>query len=709
MNPDRVAYSIRFGLVHWALLAVVQAENVGLRRLGWLPLMQAENACAAVLVALLALAAAGRVWSRWIFFAGFAVVTLLVALDPSYYLLFEDHFRLSMGEGAQTMDPLRGLSSFTAMLSSAKGVLLLNGLVAVLSLVWLGRQQNMGPIRCMGAMLWASALALVLCLVPRPADLANATHHPFFPLLQEAVMRPVTAGLSAKAGDDAPLDAKPSTAPALASAAARIRAASPKPNIVLIILESVGAPQLLTAAGLPDPKNTPNLAALARSAVVFDSVYAVFPGTVRNHLAINTGGFNVTWSSVFDTLHRDFTGPLIGRDFARAGYATALFSSERLDVEAMDIMESRAGWGTLYDFGRDVKNHTSDNVLNSWGAREEFTMKQIEPWLEANRSGPFLLAYMNAATHHPYSVPRGFAQPNGIATARARYLNSVHYTDAVIGQLIAMLKARGLYENTIIAVTGDHGEAFGEHPGNFTHKNAIYDENVRCFLLLAHPALGGTTLNSRVASSGDIYPTLAALAAQSVKTPGIDLLTRDFPARAVSFMKNAFPEQWGRRDGRWKFIETIRERQAELYDLTADPTEQRNLAAAHPDLVARFSAQSERWYLRSDAECTSQFVGYTPPDWQRANFRTYGPKFLNIVGTPPAAESVWVADSKEHTFALIWQAPDGTRHRAEQKLGAGNFRVTTPCPAPLPLAPGEWTVILEEAGQELLRTTFPAR
>ncbi len=719
-----------FGLAHWLLLVLVQAENAGFGNLRWLPFMQAQNALAAVLVALLAWGASRAAWSRWLFCAVFALVSIFVAFDPGYYRLFADHFRLSMGEGLRTMDPARGFSSLASVVEGAKAPLIVNATFVLAMLGWLGRRWLGGKHRTLTLppptshqpggdrlrpsmlsvgcwMLGVSTFALLAFLRVPPA-LTTASHHPLFPLIQEALLPRVTASLSTKAGDDAPLDAQPSTSPALAAAAAKIRAASPKPNFVLIILESVGARQLLTADGLPDPVNTPHLAELARHAVVFDHLYVPYPATVRTHLAINTGGSQVTWSNVFDTLTREYTGPLVGRDFSRAGYATSLFSSERLDVEAMDQMEALAGWGTLYDFGRDVKNHTSANVLNSWSAREEFTIGLIEPWLEEHRGGPFLLAYMNGATHHPYSVPRGFPTPNGVATDRARYLNSIHYSDDAIGQVVAMLKARGLFENTIIAVTGDHGEAFGEHPGNYAHKNAIYEDNVRSFLLLSHPALGGTERSDRVGMSGDLFPTLAALSGLPVKVPGLDLLTRDYPARAIGFTKGAFPEQWGRRDGRWKFIEKIRERQAELYDLTTDPAEQHNLADAHANLVARFSAQCERWYLRVDAEFTAQLAGYQSSNVGTADLRSYGPKVITASAAAPAADTRWISDNREHTFTVVWRAPDGTRYVAGQKLAAAQSKTLTPCPAPLPLTRGEWSVSIEDAGHELLRTHFTA-
>lgn len=596
--------AVALGLAQWVLLAVAQAENIGLSQLAQLPLMQGQNAIVAVFVALGGWAMGRAKWSRWIFAVAYVVLTALVVVSPAYFQVMGDHLRPSLGEGGMTIAPTQLISSVGAAAAAAWWKLAVNAALAVGALVWLWRRVLPAEGVAGKGLAFAPALAVALSFAPVPATVKNAANHPLYPLIQEAFLPRVTASLSAKAGDDAPVDARASSAPELAAAVAKIRATSPKPNIVFIVLESVGSAHLLGNLA-----NTPHIAALVRSAIAFENVYAVYPSTARNHLAINTGGFHLTGDGLIEAFQRDFTGPLMARGFAEAGYATALFSSERLDVEGMDQFERRAGWGTLYDFGRDVKNHVGANILNSWCAKEEFTLTQIEPWLEAHRGGPFLLSFMNGSTHHPYSIPRGFPEPNGRADDAARFRNAMNYTDAAIGKLVAMLKARGLFDNTVIAITGDHGEAFGEHAGNFGHKNRIYEENMRTFLLVAHPALGAMIRSERIGSSGDLYATLAALAGFAVKTPGVDLAARDFPARTVFFSKGAVPEQWGLRDGKWKFIQTIRERQAELYDLTADPAERANIAAAHPELVARFSAQCERWYLRTQAECMAQFSG----------------------------------------------------------------------------------------------------
>lgn len=690
-KPASVTTATAYGLGHWLLLTLVQVENTGFTHLHWLPFMQTQNAIAALLVVGLAWVAGRAGWSRWAFLTAYVPLTILVILDPGYFRLFGDHYRLSLAEGAVGLAPSALLSSAAAAVSAAWGVLAVNALLAVVLMRWL-RCRKITPAHPI-----VPVLALGLGFISLPQPVKNAASHPLYPLIHEAFLPAVTSTLSPQTGDDLPVDARASTSPELATAAAKIRAASPKPNLVLIVLESVGTQALVRHLPM-----LPHLFGLSRSAVLLDHVYAVFPSTALNHLAINTGGHHLTWNAPSEVFRHPFTGPLMARDFAKAGYATALFSSERLDVESMDEFEQHAGWSTLYDFARDVKNHRSENVLSSWSAKEEFTLKQIEPWLDTHRNAPFLLSYMNGATHHPYSAPRDFPGVSGQGNA-ASYLSALRYTDGIIGQLMAMLKSRGLDGNTIIAITGDHGEAFGEHPGNFTHKNAIYEENVRTFLLISHPSLGTSLRSDRIGSSGDLFATLAALVGVEVTTPGLDLLTRDYPGRAVFFSKNVFPEQWGLRDGRWKFIETIRERQAQLYDLSTDPAERRDLAAAHPELVNRFSGQCERWYLRTDAACTARFDGFTTPSLKPGDVRSYGLKNLTISGNPPTAQTVWIADGKPHDFTLVWQPPSGEPIHTQIKLAPYDYKTSTPCPAK---TPGEWTVTVEGSGQ-IVHFTVP--
>ena len=66
---------------------------------------------------------------------------------------------------------------------------------------------------------------------------------------------------------------------------------------------------------------------------------------------------------------------------------------------------------------------------------------------------------------------------------------ALRYGDASLGALVEGLRARGLAENTLWIILGDHGEAFGRHEGNYGHTFFLYDENVRVPLVIAAPGL----------------------------------------------------------------------------------------------------------------------------------------------------------------------------------------------------------------------------
>ncbi len=233
---------------------------------------------------------------------------------------------------------------------------------------------------------------------------------------------------------------------------------------------------------------------------------------------------------------------------------------------------------------------------------------------------------MTVATHHPYGAPSDYHAPFPGKDDRSQYLNAIHYTDHAVGLLIDMLARKGLLEDTLIAVTGDHGEAFGDlHKLNFVHKNFINEENIRSFLLLSGARWGLTepVRSSRIAANGDIMPTLLAyVGAPDPSLPGRDLLAESLELRKVFFFKNALPEQWGLRDGKWKFVGEIRTGKAELYDLSKDPQEQTNLAVQEKARVEQYAALCEEWFIRSDAEYTARLADYRPREAARSVLRS---------------------------------------------------------------------------------------
>jgi len=226
---------------------------------------------------------------------------------------------------------------------------------------------------------------------------------------------------------------------------------------------------------------------------------------------------------------------------------------------------------------------------------------------------PFFVEFQTIATHHPYGTWGGDVGPGVGEDDASHYRNALHYTDAVIGRLLADLRARGVLDQTLVVITGDHGEAFADlHEDNWVHRNRLYDENIRNFMFVAAPGLGGgAVVSRRLGQHGDLMPTLLSLLGlPAVAVPGQDLTSPGYRARIEYFHKDARPAQFGLRDGRWKYIAQLDGRQPELYDLTRDPTEQQNLAARNLDRVRMYRELAANWYVWTNYEYSSHLAGY---------------------------------------------------------------------------------------------------
>ncbi|HEY4361979.1 MAG TPA: sulfatase-like hydrolase/transferase [Bryobacteraceae bacterium] len=749
------------GIAQWILLLGIQTGNffgyllppmdrdlsAGSYLFTAILFIQAQNGLISALIGFLAYACAGNVISRWIFFVFYCVECAYLLIDQVYYKVFLDHVRLGAFEGGQQFNAAITLSSFTHELD---GLFYFNAVLALAGIAWLAWALVAPQSRPKRSRL-ALELGAVLLLIGLPAFSSKKYGHlnenPVLALGRELQQGSVENFLAKRASGSVSAAASEAGAtdhdPRLAAFLAGIRMRHPHPNLVLIVLESVGEQNLFGSDGLPSAVYTPTLAKLAAGGATLDTLYTTFPGTTRSLLTLHSGGRQITYSGVAPFYH-PYQGPLLARAIGDVGYKTALFSGERLDGEGSDVMLKQGSYDKFYDFAEDLLGHEPANFIHSWGAREEYTQTQIQSWLrdQSPASGPFYLEYMNAATHHPYGAPPDFHSPlppDGDNEARhADYLNALNYTDRSIAALLDYLEQRGLLKNTVIAVTGDHGEAFGDrHPNNFLHKNFIYEENVRDYLILMDgeqystgTATGAPLRSSRIASTGDIMPTLLALVdAPAADVPGRNLLTEDFQTHVVYFHKLAEPESWGLRDGPWKYIGEIRSGAAQLYNLTNDPLEQHNLAGQQADRVARYAAMCLKWYLESDREYTLRVQDYTASDSRlnasapRLGAQVLATGFLtgeqsqeqsfvaSSLVNPRQALTVWTKWTRDPdpTESYEWIAPGGQAYTSKPGPGP-EFHVTVSgFPGPVPMEEGAWTVRLHERDGVYLTGKFTVR
>jgi choline-sulfatase len=218
--------------------------------------------------------------------------------------------------------------------------------------------------------------------------------------------------------------------------------------------------------------------------------------------------------------------------------------------------------------------------------------------------------------HDPYSPPEPFKS----RFAHSPYDGEIAYVDHAIGILLAGLKEKGLLANTHVILTGDHGEGLGEH-GEFTHGFFVYDSTLHVPLIIrpATRSRRGSAIGDLVQSM-DIAPTILRLVglqppaemqghslvgqlglSNSATKAGQDAADRQAYFETFYARRQfGWSELRGIRTARYKYIEAP---QPELYDLSVDPEEKRNLCQ-HEQAVA---AQMGKWLREQTAK-------YAPTD-----------------------------------------------------------------------------------------------
>jgi arylsulfatase A-like enzyme len=255
----------------------------------------------------------------------------------------------------------------------------------------------------------------------------------------------------------------------------------------------------------------------------------------------------------------------------------------------MDHIVNHAGFELCEDAAQ-----IGGKVESSFGVDEHATVARLLDWVDRDRSHlPFFAAYLPVAGHHPYDTPKPgpFAEQEEIG----RYRNALHYADEAIGELLDGLRRRKLGHKTTVIVCGDHGQAFGQHLGNYGHTLFLYEENVRIPLMISLPGERKAIRSQTVASVIDIGPTLIDLLGLNIPGDyeGQSLLSPR-PALALFFTDYSLPLV-GLRDGRWKFVDQLDNGRAKLFDLRRDPDEIINLAAELKGRVVAYRTRLRQW------------------------------------------------------------------------------------------------------------------
>ena len=357
-------------------------------------------------------------------------------------------------------------------------------------------------------------------------------------------------------------------------------------NVIVVSLESTAAQYLELYGGAYDVM--PHLGALARSGLVFDNAYAVYPESIKGLYSVMCSAYPAFQSepeSYEKTGCRSVASVLAG-----AGYRTALFHSGRFAYLGMESIIRSRGFDTLEDAGDIAGNHNS-----SFGVDEPATVARMLAWIDRLPHGQhFFVTYLPIAGHHPYATPgRG---PFAVHDEIDQYSNALHYGDESLGVLMQGLRDRGLDRDTVWMIYGDHGEAFHQHDGNYGHTFFVYDENVRVPLVIAAPGLiRGPGHVRKVVSLVDVAPTLLDLVGMAAPRDYQGFSTLAGTARMALFFTDYSLGILGLRDGRWKFVYEMDSGRRKLFDIERDPGEHSDISARESERTAWYRGVVGRW------------------------------------------------------------------------------------------------------------------
>jgi len=357
-------------------------------------------------------------------------------------------------------------------------------------------------------------------------------------------------------------------------------------NVVLILLESTAAQYLKPYGAMEDPM--PNLTELASEAIVFDDAYAVYPESIRELYATLCSRYPLFGAET--ETYATVPCSSLGEILHSSGYRTGLFHSGRFMYLGMQSVIEKRGFDTLEDAGA-----IGGNVNSSFGVDEPAAVARILAWIDSVPNGqPFFVTYIPVAGHHPYATPDPGPFPND--SDLNQYRNALHYGDESLGTLFSGLRKRSLDRNTLYVIFGDHGEAFGQHEGNYGHSLFIYDENIRVPYIIAAPGMIRQPLRSkRVASVIDTAPTILDLLGleQPSSFQGETLLEPSLPM--ALFFTDYSLGFLGLRDGCWKYILETGSARSKLFNVCQDSGELRDLAAQETGHVEVYRSKVEGW------------------------------------------------------------------------------------------------------------------
>jgi len=415
-----------------------------------------------------------------------------------------------------------------------------------------------------------------------------------------------------------------------------------KPNIILIILDTVRADGLgvLTRKG----PFTPHIDDLSQQSTTFLNAFAPSPWTVPSHASIFTGHYSHKHNAVHDHFHLSDSFKTMAEILKSLGYVTGGFTCNAW-------LRVKSGMEQGFDTYEEVYEKPTKPKKTDKGAAK--ATKRVVKWLNqrADDRKPFFLFVNYMEAHRPYKPParvlyrldstkakpglRFFSSlpeklvglynigrlkltPDELARVQTLYCAEIAYLDEQIGTLISCLRTHGPLDNTILIITSDHGENLGEH-NLIGHEFTLFDTVLHVPLIVRFPsALPPGELVEAPVSLVDILPTILEILgdhARLAELKGVSLLRAknaqanenrgilaeySRPKTLINrHMRKKFPQVdlshydvslKALRKGGFKYMVSSRGEEF-LYNVVEDPAELADVSASFPEQMSRLRTE----------------------------------------------------------------------------------------------------------------------
>ena len=409
-----------------------------------------------------------------------------------------------------------------------------------------------------------------------------------------------------------------------------------RPNIILISIDSLRADHLGSYGYHRD--TSPTLDALAAEGVLFRTVVSSTSWTLPAHHTLLTSLPPELHGVVDDGTRLSGKALTLSEVLWSEGYTTA-------GIVSGPYLAAEYGYAQGFDLYDDYSVAKTSRRAAVYGVTSPRILARTESWLEqwnrSERKRPFFLFLHMWDVHYDYAPPppydtlfdpdyrgslvmKNFMRDRRIhpdmpredlAHVIALYDGEIRHTDSYLERLFDRLRELDAFDETIIAITSDHGDEFFEH-GHKGHRLSLYDEVILVPLIVRYPPrVPAGTIVDRQVRLMDVAPTLLSLAGIPIPEefgtphPKVPDAERDLtpwiegsePVTSLAAFSHLHEHRLSVRTETSKWIEHPGTGDQERYDLTADPGERRNLVGESSDLDLKLHGDLAEWQKKWQA------------------------------------------------------------------------------------------------------------